>query len=121
MAALIVFAACSKEELPKPQIITYEAWCDNCFIFLEDAAVNRTNVEELKDYKKFNVSGYFRYEFENTKNLEKVFATIIVSVFYPYDQDITVRITDSRSGNVREESHRVTTSDRDRISIEMEL
>lgn len=120
MAAL-TSASCSKESVPQPQKITYEVWCDNCYIFLEDDDINRNVVDQLHEYKNFNVSGYFRYEFINNRGIDVVFATVLVSVYYPHDQRIVVRITDSEAGNVKEVSKNMTSLDSERISFEMEI
>lgn len=84
--------SCSKEELPKPQTVTYEVWCDACAIVLEDEFKNRNTSDDLTDWKVFQVNGYLKYSFVNTSGLTEASANVYVSVFNRNRQEIKLKM-----------------------------
>ncbi|PPK98997.1 hypothetical protein [Parapedobacter indicus] len=79
--AAITIAACSKEQLPETQSVTYQLNCKDCVIYLEDDKWNHYNELDRSKFQYFNVKGSFTYTFDNVGQLDTVNAKVFVSVF----------------------------------------
>lgn len=85
---LIVLVSCSKEKqppIPKTQRVFYEVQCADCLVTLQDDKWNDNNELDRSKSQSFNVTGKFKYTFDNT-SLSSVKFEIYVSVFAPKQQ-----------------------------------
>lgn len=89
---LLLCVSCQKEKPiePKKQIVYYEVQCQDCLIVLESDKWNSSNELDRSKNQSFNVTGKFKYSFENT-SLDSVKFTIYVSALYAAKQQIVAR------------------------------
>src|SRR5690606_785432 len=107
LAALFIVimsaTSCIKEEIPLPtnQVVRYSLSCEDCLIQLEDDKWNRYNELDRSKNQYFNVTGSFVYSFDNPANgLDTASAVVSVSVFYPREQVIYLKIWDNQGRKV---------------------
>lgn len=84
---VMIVSSCQKDKPvePKKQRVYYEVQCADCLIILESDKWNSSNELERSKNQSFNVTGKFKYSFENN-TLDSAKFSIFVSVFSPKQQ-----------------------------------